>query len=281
MVDQTHYTLDRLDITNPDKVEMCWGILRPKQPEGCTIKQYILGVFYCPPNSRKKNKLITHIITNAHVLISRYPDSGLCIGGDKNSLDLAPILQGLPRCRQIVSGNTHDNKCLDVLITNLHNLYQPPRIVAACQPDDPTKAKPSDHLVPVAYPISGQSGAVPREYRIKKTRPLCESGVRELGNWLTHQDWEEMDKCDQPDGKEQLFSDLLSSKVSEIFPEKSVKLSNQDLPFINWKLKDMKRKLHRLYQKEGRRQEYETFLDKYNCEFQKTAKKYVQNNVDE
>ena len=43
----------------------------------------------------------------------------------------------------------------------------------------------------------------------------------------------------------------------------------------------MKRKLQRLYQKEGRRQEYETLLDKYKCEFQKTAKEYVQKNVDE
>ena len=62
----THYTLDQLDIPNPDKVEMCWAILRPKQAEKCVIKEHIFGSFYCPPNSRKKEKLTTHIITNAH-----------------------------------------------------------------------------------------------------------------------------------------------------------------------------------------------------------------------
>ena len=118
-----HPTPHQLDIANPDKVEMCWGMLRPTQLEGCTIKQYIVGVFYCPPNSRKKDKLITHIVTNAHVLMSRYPNSGLWVGGDKNTLNLAPILQGLPRCRQIVSGNTHDDKCLNVLIT--HSVFAP------------------------------------------------------------------------------------------------------------------------------------------------------------
>ena len=180
-----------------------------------------------------------------------------------------------------MSGNTHDDKCLDILITNLHNLYQPPDIVEACQPDDPTKAKPSDHLVPVAYPISGESGAVTRHYQVMKTRPLCESGVREFGSWLTHHDWKDLDVSNHPDEKEQIFLNLLSSKINEIFPEKSVKLSNQDLPFINWKLKDMKRKLQRLYRNQGRRQEYETLLEKYNCEFQKTAKEYIRKNVEE
>ena len=162
IADLTHYNLDQLDIPNPDKVEMCWGILRPKVPDNCTYKEYILGALYCPPNSKKKEKLTTHIITNTHVLLSRFPKAGLLIGGDKNSLNLAPFLQGLPGCRQIVSGYTHNNKCLDILITNLQTLYQPPIIVEAIQPDNPAKSKPSDHLVPIAYPISNQSGSVPR-----------------------------------------------------------------------------------------------------------------------
>ena len=146
IADPSHYTLDQLDIPNPDKVEMCWGILRPQMPEDCTIKEYLMGAFYCPPNSKKKEKLITHIVNNAHVLMSRFPRAGLYIGGDKNTLNLSPIQQGLPRCRQIVTGNTHDNKCLDILITNLHNLYQPTVIVQPVLPDNPTKGKASDHF---------------------------------------------------------------------------------------------------------------------------------------
>ena len=29
IADLTHYTLDQVDVPNPDNVEMCWGILRP------------------------------------------------------------------------------------------------------------------------------------------------------------------------------------------------------------------------------------------------------------
>ena len=124
-----------------------------------------------PGFSRKKEKLTTHIITTAHVLLSKYPNCGMHLDGDRNSLNLAPILQGLPRCRQIVTKNTHDDKCLDVLITN-----QVPIICPGLQPDNPARAKPSDHLVPVAYPISGGSVAITRQYQVKTTRPLPDSG---------------------------------------------------------------------------------------------------------
>jgi hypothetical protein len=177
IADLTHYTLDKVEVPNPDKVEMCWGILRPKESEHCVIKEYIMGALYCPPNSRKKEKLTTHIITNAHILMTKYPKAGIMIGGDKNSLNLSPILLGLPNCRQLVTQNTHNDKCLDILIPNLHTLYQPAIIVSPLQPDNPSKAKPSDHLVPILYPISGQSGSVPRQYRTKTSRPLPESGI--------------------------------------------------------------------------------------------------------
>ena len=281
IADLTDYTLDQLDIPNPDKVEMFWGILRPQMPEDCAIKEYLVGAFYCPPNSKKKEKLTNHILTNAHILMSRYPNAGLYIGGDKNSLDLSPILQGLPRCRQIVAGNTHDNKCLDILITNLHNLYQPPVIVPGVLPDDRTKGKASDHLVPIAYPISNQSGSVSRLYQVKTTRPMPESGMREFGHWLANEEWIMIDSLSEPDLKEQQFTNQIEEKLSEIFPSKSVKISNHDLPFINGKLKKMKRKVQRLYKTPGRQQEYENLLAEYQAEFQKTSEEYIRVNVSE
>ena len=41
IADLTQYNLDQLDIPNPDKIEMCWGILRPKVPDICIYKGYI------------------------------------------------------------------------------------------------------------------------------------------------------------------------------------------------------------------------------------------------
>ena len=61
----------------------------------------------------------------------------------------------------------------------------------------------------------------------------------------------------------------------------SVKISNHDLPFINWKLKKMKRRVQRLYKTSGRQREYENLLAEYQAEFQKTAQEYVRVNVSE
>ena len=83
IADLSQYTLDRLDISNEHKLEICWGILRPKNLQNCHIKEYIVAAFYFPPRSRKKEKLISHIITNSHMLITKYPNCGLLIGGDK------------------------------------------------------------------------------------------------------------------------------------------------------------------------------------------------------
>ena len=280
IADMTLYTLDKLDVTNEHKLEVCWGILRPKQAN-CAIREYIVCAFYCPPNSRKKEKLITHIIVNAHRLLSKYPNCGLKIGGDKNSLNIAPILIALPKCHQMVVGNTHKEKCLDILISNISTLYQPVDIVPPCQPDDPTKAKPSDHLVPVCYPISGASGAVSREYETRSSRPLPDSGLREFGLWLAQQDWSVIPDDWDPDQMLQKFNEMMVTKIENIFPKKSVKISNEDLPFINWKLKIKKRKLQRVYRKEGKSEKYSRLKENYDKSFKSASKDFIERNVNQ
>ena len=238
--DITKYTLDKIDVNNEHKLEICWGNL--KDASICTIKEYVVAAFYCPPRSKKKEKLITHIIVNTHKLLTKFPNCGFFIGGDKNCLNLAPILRGLPKFRQVVVGNTHGEKCLDVLITNIASLYHPPEIVPALPAHDPTRAKPSDHLIAVMYPISGATGTVSRTYTTKLRQPLPDSAVRNFGQWSALAGEEE-----GPDAKLHKFNFLIQQKFEEHFPQKEVKILNEDLPFIDWKLKKIKQNLMRIY----------------------------------
>ena len=105
----------------------------------------------------------------------------------------------------------------------IYTLYQPAMIVSPLQPDNPSKAKPSDHLVPILYPISGQSGLVPRQYRTKTSRPLPESGIREFGNWLVGESWLEIEEQEGPDKKVEKFTEKFTQKLNHIFPEKKGK----------------------------------------------------------
>ena len=118
--------LEKLDVLIPYNLEICWGMLRPKSDHLLGIKEIIVAAFYSPPKSKKKSKLLDHILSTLHVLLTRYPKAGVIIGGDRNDLDITSLLLGIPRAQQIVKEYTYQNKTHDIIITNLHQYYLPP-----------------------------------------------------------------------------------------------------------------------------------------------------------
>ena len=122
-------------------------------------------------------------------MLTKYPNAGLVIGGDKNNLNIAPLLDGIPRVRQIVTQPTYRNKILDIMLTNMHTLYAVPMIVPPVPPDDATNGAPSDHSTPIATPIAVSVNRKTREYTTRVSRPLPDSGVREFGQWIVQEDW--------------------------------------------------------------------------------------------
>ena len=53
------------------------------------------------------------------MLNTKYPESGIIMGSDKNSMDISPLLNCGLRLKQIVGLPTINGKILDVLIMNL------------------------------------------------------------------------------------------------------------------------------------------------------------------
>jgi hypothetical protein len=58
------FSLEKIDVLINDKLEVVWGLLRPKTPAVTAIREIIVVSFYCPPKSRKKTKLMDHLVTN-------------------------------------------------------------------------------------------------------------------------------------------------------------------------------------------------------------------------
>ena len=52
----------------PFNLEIKWSIGRPKLGK---IKTIIIGVFYYPPRSKKKKKMLDHITDTLHHLLSK------------------------------------------------------------------------------------------------------------------------------------------------------------------------------------------------------------------
>ena len=170
------FSLDRLEVSIPYQLEVVWGILTPKVQGFNKIKKIVVCAFYSPPNSRKNTKLLDHLISTLHNLLTKYPNAGIILGGDKNKLNLSPLITAIPRLRQIVTKFTHKLKILDVILTNLHQFSCVPIIVPPVQPDRPGHGVPSDHSVPVAHPKI-TIGSNINEYKTVTARPLPESGI--------------------------------------------------------------------------------------------------------
>ena len=137
--------------------------------------------FYSPPNRKKNSKMADHIVTTSQILSSKYPDCGVILGADRNYMDIKPILTFGRRLRQVVNLSTRQCSILDILIMNLSGYYKSPKIAPPLLPDDPTKAKPSDHSVPVCIPHTDRYKPASRNYRTIKYRPMPESSVRKFG----------------------------------------------------------------------------------------------------
>ena len=82
----------------PYNLEVVWGLMRPKKTTS-KIKEFIVGSFYSPPHYKKNNQLLDHLISTTHFLLSKYPKAGVVIGGDRNNLNIASLLSGIPRLR--------------------------------------------------------------------------------------------------------------------------------------------------------------------------------------
>ena len=91
IVNQENFTLEKPNITIPDKLEISWGIIKAKD-ETARFKKIILCSFYSPPRSRKNAKLNDHIVTTLQMLSTQYPGSPIILGGDRNGMDISPIL---------------------------------------------------------------------------------------------------------------------------------------------------------------------------------------------
>ena len=254
-VNQEKFHLDKLDISIPKKLEVCWGLVRPKESNS-RIRKIICCSFYSPPKDRNRNLLMDHIITTINLLMTKFDDPGIIICGDKNKTSINPILALSHTLRQIVTKNTHGTSILDVIITNPHMFYHTPIIVPPVPADNPLTGSPSDHLVPLAIPIKSTNEIITREYKTKHYRPLPESRIIEFGQWITNEDWEIIPSNSEVTEQVGCFQKLLEEKIKDTFPVKTVRFSPSDKPWITSELKKLAKKRKKEYRKFGKSEKY-------------------------
>ena len=86
-------------------------------------------------------------------------------------------------------------------------------------------------------------------------------------------------ECSASEQAEQ-FENLVKENLDKFCPEKQMKLSSQDKPFISADLKRISRLKNREYCKKGKTEKYLNLKKQFDSKYKEEAKKYLDKNLD-
>lgn len=282
MVNATKFTAKKPDIFVPGSLEVVWSMIQPKKgTQLTTFKEIIVAGFYSPPGKGKNSALQDHLTTTANSLLSRFPKAGLIIGGDRNCMNISPVITALPRTLQIVTKHTHNDKTLDIILTNLHQFYAVPVVLPPMKPDNPIKHKSSDHKYALAVPLNISTNKNTREYTMKTVRSTSESARQTFGAWMLSENWKLVEDATNPTDKVNELRRILNEKVDEHFPVKMYKISSQDLPYITNEIKKLDRHKRKERKKNGKSEKFKELKSKFDVILKIEATRYIKKNVTE
>ena len=102
-----------------------------------------------------------------------------------------------------------------------------------------------------------------------------------FGSWIKDECWQQISDDLNPTEQVKVLENIFQDKLDKFFPEKVIKYSNRDLPFITSDIKYYDRRVKREYRKHGRSDKYLQLKEKYDRKFQNATSNYLQKNVTE
>ena len=282
IVSESKYHVQNLTnnlISIPQGVEVTWAMLTPKDiSANSVIKKIAVASIYCKPDSRKKTLLLDHIAEVYHTLCSKY-QNGLyfLLAGDTNDLKLDSILSLSSSFKQVVDSPTRLNppRILDPIITTLSSFYQKPVCLPPLDNDPDKDDSPSDHLIVFMKSIDSINN---NKVKVVKYRPINDDGIRLMGKWILQENWESVFDAPSAHDKAEILQNLMLEKLNLYLPEKTVKFTSEDQPWITSEIKDISRRKQREFSKHRRSFKWKTINELFNekCE---TAKSSYYTNI--
>jgi len=161
------------------------------------------------------------------------------IAGDLNRLSLKPILSISHDLVQTVKTPTRLNPpaILDPIITTMASFYADPVTKPPINPDLGKKGAPSDHLTVLMRPLTSEFDIKPRIYKSITVRPLTDSGLNQFRAWIETENWAKVYTTPGAEKKAEIFQDMLSTQFEKCFTAKTIKVSEDDQPWVTTRLK--------------------------------------------
>ena len=148
IINSFKFTGKKLDISVPSSLEVVWCLVKPKQ-SSAKFKEIVACSFYSPPDKNKNTQLADYLVSSLHLVSSKYPESAILLGADRNGMDISPILNCGLKLRQMVECKTHGRKIFDIIIMNMGKYHNSAIIAPPIQSDNPLNGKHSHHNVTI------------------------------------------------------------------------------------------------------------------------------------
>ena len=274
LLNQSSFTMTQIFPPNPKNVEVCWCILKIKNPTS-HIKSILLCCFYSPPNSRKQSSLIDHISEVYHK--NKTSTNGFVCAGDRNDIKVESFLKISDCFRQIVTKPTYgDRKILDICVTDLGSLYCEPQVRQPIIPEDSSRV-PSDHNPWFVKPRNDFSNSTDRQVICRTVRPLTNESKNRIGTWLQSESWEHVYDGRSSSEMASRFHSLLTYQIDLLCPTKEIKISalNNGKPIFP-SVQKLARRKKRIYAKKGNCQEYKNLKKALKLKLKEEGAKYIE-----
>ncbi len=219
----------------PEGIEALWVRANPPSHPRETAS-IIYCVVYHPPRSPTGPTLVEHLINTCDVMRGRYPATKLVLCGDLNELDTSEI-QGQLNLSQVVDFPTHEGHTLDLIITDLNELYLPPL------PLPPVGR--SKHLSLIWRPAP--TNKLQRVTTTRLYRPITDSAVRQFGQWVVRYPWTEVLTVDDVSIKWDNYVSTTTQAYHHFFPTKEMTLHPCDVPWITPRIKRIMKQRNRAF----------------------------------
>ena len=198
---------------------------------GCTLdlkKRFrgfsclVLCVIYHPPSS-DNNALIEHLTSKLDIALSLYPNAGIFLIEDFNRCPVSSVLSHFT-LKQIVKVPTRGNSTLDLFLTNMSALCNPPVSLPPIGQSDHNSVLWSFNNGTTKYGCSKV-----------KIRQGNNHNKRAFGNWLAGINWSNLFRANSCDHKLDIVHTVIKTALDYFSPAKLLVI-NPGLPQASRKL---------------------------------------------
>ena len=168
---------------------------------------------------------------------------------------------------------------LEKIITNLQLYFHPPETLEPLNNDEGNLGKPSDHLTVIMRPLSNENPMNPKMYRTISYRPFPDSAVREMGQWIQSESWKDIFKLENANSKAEKLEEMLMDKVNLFFPVKTIRINENDKPWINPQLIQLDRKRKKEYNRHQKSDKWREMNSNFQEKSTEMKESYYKNMV--